>query len=278
MIRRRAGNDFWLITQHDHALLSGELARHYGNRQFTPLAPAERVLTGIALHDCGWPLHDDAPTIDANGFPLDVFESTREIAIRVWTASAERTAEKDPYAGLLVSLHVLSLSAIASHPTPNAESFELKLPKQKFELNRFQHGEIERQERLRAQLGLSNDIARRMGLAENPRDPREHLLTYDFRVLQAMDKLSLAICCTVVPNEHVEPLPKRPGTDGISLTARRPGNHTLNVNPWPFDVGQIEVTVPYRSVPAVRYASNAAFRSVYAAAKNETLTYVVRPA
>ena len=67
MIRRRAGNEFWLFTQHDHALLSGQLAAEFGNAAFAPPDPREPVLHGIWLHDSGWPLHDDAPTLTGNG-------------------------------------------------------------------------------------------------------------------------------------------------------------------------------------------------------------------
>ena len=115
MIRRRVGNEFWLIAQHDHALLSGELAQHVGNKSFD--APTESAIKGIALHDCGWPVHDDQPTLNAKRQPIDVFESTPEIALKVWQAGSDRAAEAgDDYAALLVSLHVLSLSVKATTP------------------------------------------------------------------------------------------------------------------------------------------------------------------
>src|SRR5690242_6538042 len=114
MIRRRDGNDFLLIAQHDHALISGQLAESFGNDRFPPPQPRAQTLIGIAQHDCGWPLHDDAPTLNGEHLPLDVFESPRPIAFRVWTASVEGATKQDPYAGLLVSLHVLSLSVLAT--------------------------------------------------------------------------------------------------------------------------------------------------------------------
>src|SRR5438874_5670453 len=113
MIRRAQGSHFLLITQHDHALIAGELADQFGNDNFASPIPREQTLLGVSLHDCGWPLHDIEPTLNADGLPLDVFESPRDLAFKVWTASVERAAQKDPYAGLLVSLHVLSLSVLA---------------------------------------------------------------------------------------------------------------------------------------------------------------------
>src|SRR5213075_490790 len=101
MIRRDEQDAFLLISQHDHALISGELAEQFGNAVFARPQPAESVVRGVRLHDCGWPLHDNEPTLNPDGFPLYVFETPRDVALKVWTASSERAAAEDPYAGLL---------------------------------------------------------------------------------------------------------------------------------------------------------------------------------
>src|SRR5207249_3009653 len=98
---------------------------------------------GISLHDCGWPLHDDQPTLSKDGFPLDVFESPRAIAIQCWTASVERAAARDPYAGLLVSLHVLNLSVFVSESAASGQSFNMDNPQDRFAMVKFQQREIE---------------------------------------------------------------------------------------------------------------------------------------
>ena len=54
MIRREVGNEFFLITQDDHAHLAGELAKRFGNDRFTAPQPRESALTGVRLHDAGW--------------------------------------------------------------------------------------------------------------------------------------------------------------------------------------------------------------------------------
>ena len=46
----------------------------------------------VSLHDCGWPLHDDRPTLNSQGQPLHVFETPVTLATQVWTASARRAA------------------------------------------------------------------------------------------------------------------------------------------------------------------------------------------
>jgi hypothetical protein len=114
MIRKRVGDQFWLITQQDHARVAGVLARAVGNRQFAPPANPDVVYAAVDAHDDGWPLHDDAPTLNEAGLPADVFELPRSTEHPVWLESALRATRIDPYAGLLVSLHGLSLSAMAA--------------------------------------------------------------------------------------------------------------------------------------------------------------------
>ena len=93
MIRHRRGDEFLLITQDDHARLSGRFAELVGNDAFDPPAPAGPVILGVSMHDSGWPLHDDRPTLNAKGEPLHVLESPMSVATEVWAESARRAAE-----------------------------------------------------------------------------------------------------------------------------------------------------------------------------------------
>src|ERR1700690_4327240 len=105
MIRRRDADGILLIRQTDHAHLAAELAAAIGNEQFAPAMPREAVLQAVELHDAGWTMHDDRPTMNARGEPTDVFEMPPAEALAIWSASTQAAAAVDPYAGLLVSLH-----------------------------------------------------------------------------------------------------------------------------------------------------------------------------
>jgi len=76
---RHVGNEYFLNHQNDHAILAGQLAQHFGNDRFATPEPRESVLTGVRMHDAGWPLHDDEPTLNKAHHPLDVFEVPRSI-------------------------------------------------------------------------------------------------------------------------------------------------------------------------------------------------------
>ena len=281
MIRREVQRDdkgeFLLIAQHDHALIAGELAEHFGNDHFARPEPRELALQGVRLHDCGWPLHDDQPTINKDGKPLDVFETPRQIALPVWTASAEKASAIDPYAGLLVSLHVLSLPVFASSQTSfQHEKFDLSEPAEKFAVSKFQHREIERQEDLRTRLGLRTDKPTHHKHPHEVTQKNEDLLTFNFRMLQAMDAISLAACCTTPPaSQSQDVLPHR-GAKPIKFAIARRGDD-VTINPWPFDQPKVELKIPVCRIAAKKYANNDELRAIVPCGGSEILTCIVMP-
>jgi hypothetical protein len=273
MIRHRQGNDFLLITQDEHARLSGRLAEHFGSDRFTAPLPRKQVIDAIAMHDCGWPLHDDHPALNPAGLPLHVFESPISISTRVWSESARRAADIDPYTGLLVSLHVLALSAtIHRYDTTPAERDEHR--QELFLLNQFQQDQIELQDGLRRQLGLRSDIPLRLGLAKpdsRPRDEREDLLAFNYKLLKLMDRLSLELCCSEALPWKIDALPPGPGAEPIDIRVVRLSEGQIAVDPWPFPVDRLQFQVPFRRVPATPFPDVETFRKAYGHATTEQL-------
>jgi hypothetical protein len=276
MIRRREGDQFWLIRQTDHAHLASELARHVGNKHFAALEPAEEVITAVAQHDAGWPLHDDAPARSPAGYPFDVFETPRHITHRVWMESSRRACEIGPYVGLLVSLHQLGLSAISVASTPLR--YDAQQLRQQFDTNKFQHAIIERTESLRRQLGMRTDRALKLGLAEGWTDPTEQRLSHHLRMLQALDLISLAVCCTTPPAAHTGPVFYRPGSGTTHFKLHRPTAETLLIRPWPFSVDIVTVNVPYCAIPARSYESDTDLHEAIGVAPRQELTVRVQQA
>jgi hypothetical protein len=277
MIRREEGNDFLLITQHDHALIAGELAERFGNEKFTRPEPRESALRGVRLHDCGWPLHDDQPTLNKDGKPLDVFETTRPIALKVWTASTDKAAAKDPYAGLLVSLHVLSLSVFASTRTDfEHEKFDMDQPADRFAVAKFQQHEIERQEKLRLTLGLRTDKPGHHKHAQEVTQKKEDQLTFNFRMLQAMDLISLALCCTKLPSRQTQDVLPHPGGAPLRFSLERRDKDVV-VDPWPFDQERVELMIPVCRIAAKAYEDDVDLHAALASGASEVLTCAVIP-
>jgi len=269
MIRRRRRDQFLLITQHDHALLSGELARRVGNGAFAPPSPYDSVIMAIAHHDCGWPAQDAQPARNAENFPAHALESDADIAMAAWSGSVAEVAAKDPYAGLLVSLHVMSLAAHAVHmrpdPIPDADRHRV------FRFNRFIHGQIELQEELRHQLGMRIDLPLRNGLAEPGRAADEDLLLANFRLLQFLDQISLILCFDELLFGQLGPINPRPGAAPETIRVDRQSECALRVNSWPFDARQINLQIAAKAIPARAYATDADLLAALAAAPMEML-------
>jgi hypothetical protein len=276
MIRHRRGDEFLLVAQHDHALLSGEFATHIGAGGFAAPDPFRHTVDGIALHDCGWPLHDERPTLNDKGFPLHVLESPMPVAIKVWSESARRAAEKDPYTGLLVSLHVMALSFIAQthDPTPHERFRDAK---DLFDLNKFQHRQAELQEELRRNVGLRTDIPLTKGLARSGVDPGEDRLLFNYNLLKLCDRLSLDLCCSEPLFETIEDVFPRPGAAPLTLQVGHVTEGAMTLSPWPFAADRLEYDVPCRRVVATPFTSDYDFQQAFAQAPKDTLHVRLAP-
>ena len=272
MIRRRDGNDFLLITQVSHARLSGQLAARVGNDRFAPLGPA--VVRAIGLHDDGWHLHDDAPTVNPQGQPAHTFETPLNLALKMWTDSTDRAAAADPYAGLLVSLHGLGLSlhALKQEPGQPARHGTHEV----FEVNKFQHRQVEVQETLRRRLGMRTDLPLRFGLAEPGRSPEEDALLFNFRMLQLLDRLSLDLCFGELRFKSVETIYPRPGQAAATLAVEKAPDGNYAVTPWPFDEPAITIPLPAKRIRARAYCDNQDLRQTLTCASEEAVDVSLR--
>jgi len=275
MIRRTIGNEYWLFTQTDHAHWAGEVARHIGNDRFAP-ATREAALTGCAQHDAGWPIHDDSPRINAKHQPMDVFEIPPSLGFEIWSESSKRAAAIDPYAGLLVSLHGIAISVFASTDVAESHGKFTDDPAYRFELNKFQHAQVELQESLRTRLALRNDLPRQGGLSLNSDDPHERELLFNFRILQATDRLNLCALSEQCPFDTMELLP-HPQSDAITIDIERVGDFKLIVDPWPFTESRFSVPIRYRKIPRIDYTDDAHLRHEYASAGVETVEPLLSP-
>ena len=277
MIRNDRGDHLLLITQDDHAVLAGQLAAHLGNARFDGPDPRPQTLLGVEMHDAGWPLHDDdTPDLNEDGRPLHVLEIRAPLAVRVWRESARRAADRDPYAGLLVSLHVFTLSALAVTPNLSAhERFEKR--DELFLVNQFQQDEIERQERLRTLVGLRTDRPLNLGLAAPNVDREEDRLRFNFAWLRACDAISLDACTGKRVFDLSPQVHPRIGSVAMELMMTHPRPDTVTVDPWPFGSKLIELEIPARRVSSAPFESVDAFRAAYAQAEPVAHKLTFRP-
>src|ERR1700685_3147323 len=110
MILYEQDNEVVIIRQTDHALLSGFLAREWGNEQFSRPEPFESFRLAAAEHDNGWQEWEIAPEVDPATFlPYTFMSIPTEKHIALYQRGLERILKVDHYAALLVSIHCAGL-------------------------------------------------------------------------------------------------------------------------------------------------------------------------
>lgn len=97
----------WMIEQHEHARVSGEMAHRW--RMEGAALPFSWVQAAV-LHDMAWIEEDRAPRFDAStGLFHDFVRFPPERRLGVYAEGLSRLLEVDPYAALITGKHYLSL-------------------------------------------------------------------------------------------------------------------------------------------------------------------------
>ena len=173
--QRQLAEKYWLVTQPDHAALSGALAANLAAPGFPRVDPL--IARAIEVHDAGWAIFEPeasftaALPLDSRGKPVSFLEIGPPQFLLAWTASIDRAESVCPAGGYIVSRHFCALGEgrLAS---------AIDGPEHSSRLRDFLACEAERRQRLQPQS------------AHSPSELEALLL-----VLQFCDLLSLYLCC-----------------------------------------------------------------------------------
>ncbi len=270
MLKTHKDGKVWLVTQPDHAQVSGYLAAHWGNDQFTrpgyfaPVPNAEwlrgQTVLAVAQHDNGWWEWEAAPPLSpTDGFPLGLAEvlKDQQEAMDRWRRGLLRF-EQAPYLNLLISYHAYWLYAtrvpntpdsVFAHPLFGHESSDNPLPGENKQAARFL------QELTRSQQqwtdGLKDDPQTATWLTPESLNPH-------IRLLQLLDGLSLALCSAFIPPSsgkaqglgeddfELLEVPRQSWQDRIAIKITACGRRRISLKPYPFDQDPLPVVVPVR--------------------------------
>ena len=245
IVREEIDGTLGLISQNDHALVSGTLAAHWGNVRFSKPTPFDSVVRAAAFHDRGWIDYEAKPTVDASGRPpnyRDVPLDENQLRAFMWTG--DWLGGIDPYSGLLAAKHRTGLwqnryDTIKVPELVNRGTL-------KAEIKAF----IERSE--------LRQHAIEIGL-----DPVE--VKTNYRLLQIWDMISLYLCSTATLKPlELGPVPLSYGTSEQVVLKLQPINATtIAVSPSPFDLPSVTVGFVYKTVSMQPYADSEAFREDY---------------
>jgi hypothetical protein len=248
MLYRRESDGVVAIPQPSHAWLSGQLARAWGNDDFTAPEPYEEVCLGAEQHDIAWLEWERHPTFDSvTGLPHDFREVDTLTRVALWSAGIETALAYGLYPALLVSLHAHTIHALL----PRARERDAG----RGEMQAF----LDTQKAFRANLlaALARQAQYR-DLATPEVAERNRLLIY------AVDFLSLAICWGV-REEVIIPGVSPDGRDKLDLRLRsRAGEpDDLILEPWPFTSRACHVVCEGRRL-GERFSDEASMRRALA--------------
>ena len=272
MLRMETETGWWLIKHPDHAELAGAFAAAWGNAQFRKPEPQARVLFAISRHDDGWAVRDEYPVITRQGKPsafskelVGKYSAFEEIDIEEYLAVRGRAvriiADKDPYAGLLISMHTYSLlTDHADRTTIAPEGLAL--------LDAFLEDQRTYQCELRAAIRNDGSLS--------TISKTEQMIVEHFRLLQACDSLSLLACVAYDrPATLLHPLPLNDGaTAEVRVTPV--GHREFKLSPWPFGESVLRFGFPARHVEGKTFTSSADLSRAYSEAEAFDLSVTLK--
>jgi hypothetical protein len=233
------------IGQLSHSWLSGQLAQAWGNERFTAPEPREQIALGAEQHDIGWALFDLEPQWDERSrLPRSFLEISVEQHLAIWRRAPDQLMSASRHAALVVSMHGRSLSELRAKAGGE----------QAAAVREHIAAERERQARLSAALGISDEQAKRTQ-----------------RQMWTWDGLSLALChrWTAFTARDV------PCEDGLAdLELRVTEGDAWTLDPWPFGEDRVLVRCEGRRLDS-GYDSEGAMREAFDAARPLTLEFAL---
>jgi hypothetical protein len=237
-----------VVLQADHAAMTADLGRAWGNELFGPVEPRDTVVLAAAEHELAWAGWDAEPALDpATGLPYNPKDLDLDVHLPMQLGGPRRLADRDPYAGVL---------ALRKH----AAKYE-----RPSRLGRLRP----RGRRVEAYLDEAARLDAELRLRVRAPDAE---LERNWRLVHAWDALSHDLMFGRSPRTH-----RVPAADGdldLRLTRR---DSAFVLDPWPFGEPALRIELPGRLLTTT-FSDDAALRAALGAAPPATLVYELEPA
>lgn len=238
MIRREDNEEWILITQHDHAVLAGEIIARWGNGVFSAPRPPDEVIFAVSEHDCGWKEWDSSPRINPeNGYPANFMEMEPHDQYDIWKRSYLAHSVGHPYASSLIALHFARFNEKSLNKNPGNGSAKAL----ENEIKRF--------------------VAEKLGIP--PEDTEPDRLPGDVKInlrfVQIGDIISLTLChgwqSMEIPGV---PLDYEGRTSKLNIAS--PDGFNFVVDPYPFSEDILSFSITGRRLSRKTFADDADLR------------------
>lgn len=277
MIVAETADRFQFVTQPAHADLAGQFADRWGNDAVASPDPDAAMRIAAYAHDAGWQEYDRRPHLADDGTPVDFREMPPGVWIDLYEDGIDAVVDLDRYAGLLVSMHGAGLRNQRYGLSP-------AWPETPPEYRSFVDEQEDRQARLGDALREAGrlsptdvDLLGTLHESGVPPAGAESRLWDNYTLLQAWDTLSLSFCTTLTPPSYdeISPVPVGRGRTG-TLSVERIGEGSFRVDPYPFDVSPLVVSVPARIVRKGTFDGEDDLLRAYYRAERELKEFTIR--
>jgi hypothetical protein len=246
IVRYESDDSIVMITQNDHALVSGLFAAHWGNEKFEKPRPYASLVRAAMFHDRGWIRYETGPQLNPDtGKTPNYREVPNDRAqLQAFEWAGDWLSSIDAYAGLMIAKHRTGLwqgrYGAITHPPA------VKRGKLSPDIEAF----IVRSEAQQKTAGAELD-------AEE--------LAINYNLLQVWDMMSLYICSTeVLKPDRIEPVPVTySSAPGVGVTLTPQDAKTIAVDPYPFDRPSLTTNVVFRRLTQAKFEDSAELQSVY---------------
>lgn len=258
------GQPHFVIEQTDHARSCGQLARAFGNSDFSPPIPRELVIYVVEHHDEGWAAVDGrCEQSPLTGLPHHLTQTPLPYLLQTSQGSPDFNEKRHPFCGLLSSMHTYGLFNGRYHLSDFI--FIDKIPAaHKAAAEQMLSAELERQARLKA--ALAADPATQPWIDEAA-------LFANYKLLQFCDTLGLYFHTTCAA-EHAPAVfrnvPDGRGSDHtVTITPQADGAYRLT--PWVFAGDALEFFAEGRTLAPQPAGTD--FQQIFAETPKERQVY-----
>ena len=244
------GQARFISMMSEHNELCGQFIQAFGNDRFEKADPFEETVFVICNLDRGWKQFDANPVLDPkSGFPTGVGGAKGPGGAATTHLSPDFNEKKDPYCGLLASMHTWGLYndryGFSDFRVRKGGSLSVPISEEmKDETNEILAGEIERQERLKEQLLENSATAPWV---------EEKALLRNYKLLQFCDTLALYFNLRHHSDREKEVFTHVPETiyKDASVTVSPKGGDYYSFEPFPFFGDKLQVKCKGRYISAI---------------------------
>jgi hypothetical protein len=260
IVRYESDGSIVMITQNDHAQVSGLFAAHWGNDNFERPRPYQALVRAAMFHDRGWIRYETGPQLDSETGRTPNYRQVPNdrTQLEAFEWAGDWLSAIDPYAGLLITKHRTGLwqgryGVISDPPAiqrgtlpPDIVSF------------------------------ISRSEAKQKAAAEKY-EAKE--LATNYNLIQVWDLMSLYICSTeTLKPDRIAPVPVTYTADSSATMTLAPvDTNTIALDPYPFDQPALTANVIFRRLRQAKFKDTADLQAAYFKTAPQVMSFKMTP-